>query len=402
MPGRMPIAVALFALTAGTAAVAVNVTAASVVSCGQVIRSDTRLAADVGPCPGDGIVIDADRVTLNLGGYRLFGNGDEGRAGEFAGVLVVGRRGAVVRNGSVAGFEVGINLSGGGSHRISNMKVENNLGPASENEAETGDGIVVSSSEGNRIVNNYLAGNGRYDGIAIMGVGADNNLVQANQVVSTATFPGGMPIRGVGIILDPFIDFETYVPGTSLVGNRIVSNLVADNGGSGILAVSSVDGSITSNRVRGNGLGSQGRGIGVSTIPTTTTRTNMLVSRNLVSGNGGPGVEVRSASNNTVSANSVTTNGGVAGIVLTGEPESTVENRILSNGVHQNAGLGILLDGVRGNEISTNDAANNGTAISDTSTGPADLRDTEADCGSNRWSANRWGSGGFSPACTAA
>ena len=62
------IAVALLALGPGTAS-------AQPLTCGQTITRDTTLHADLGPCPGDGLVIGAGNVTLDLNGHSITGQG---------------------------------------------------------------------------------------------------------------------------------------------------------------------------------------------------------------------------------------------------------------------------------------------------------------------------------------
>ena len=75
-------------------------------SCGTVITSSTRLTADVLGCVGDGLVIGADGVTLDLAGHVLSGNAVED--GTDVGIRVAGRRGVKVINGTVGGFSRGI------------------------------------------------------------------------------------------------------------------------------------------------------------------------------------------------------------------------------------------------------------------------------------------------------
>ena len=49
---------------------------ASHVQCGDVITQDTTLDSDLIDCPGDGLVIGADDVTLDLNGHTVDGDGD--------------------------------------------------------------------------------------------------------------------------------------------------------------------------------------------------------------------------------------------------------------------------------------------------------------------------------------
>src|SRR2546425_4568987 len=58
---------ALFALSGGQAL-------ASHVSCGDTITQDTKLNSDLVNCPGDGVVIGADNITLDLNGHTIDGD----------------------------------------------------------------------------------------------------------------------------------------------------------------------------------------------------------------------------------------------------------------------------------------------------------------------------------------
>jgi hypothetical protein len=49
--------------------------AATQVTCGEVITTDTRLSRDLNNCPADGFIIGASRVTLDLDGHTIDGVG---------------------------------------------------------------------------------------------------------------------------------------------------------------------------------------------------------------------------------------------------------------------------------------------------------------------------------------
>ena len=65
------IAVVALAALFGTGGQAI----AAQVSCGQVITQDTRVDNDLIDCPGDGLVIGADDVTLDLNRHTIDGTG---------------------------------------------------------------------------------------------------------------------------------------------------------------------------------------------------------------------------------------------------------------------------------------------------------------------------------------
>ncbi|MBW3645917.1 MAG: copper-binding protein, partial [Actinobacteria bacterium] len=70
-----------------------------------MITTDTRLDSDVGPCPGHGLIVRADNVTLDLNGHTVFAaNGPE----ETVGILLGNVSGVTVRNGTVEGFDAGV------------------------------------------------------------------------------------------------------------------------------------------------------------------------------------------------------------------------------------------------------------------------------------------------------
>jgi len=52
---------------------AVVETQVSDIGCGEVLLASTTLDEDIGPCAGDGVVIGADNIMLDLAGHRIFG-----------------------------------------------------------------------------------------------------------------------------------------------------------------------------------------------------------------------------------------------------------------------------------------------------------------------------------------
>jgi len=82
--------------------------AAKPIGCGVTIQTSVTLTSDLGPCPGNGIVIgiNADNVVLNCAGHTISGEGS------YRGVFA--KNGYVtVENCNVKGFEYGYSLKGG-------------------------------------------------------------------------------------------------------------------------------------------------------------------------------------------------------------------------------------------------------------------------------------------------
>jgi parallel beta-helix repeat protein len=178
------IAMAFLALVPGAAS-------AQPVTCGQTITRDTTLHADLGPCPGDGLVIGADNVTLNLNDHKIVGNA----AGEDVGVLDDGHGGVVVENGRIRGFFVSIKLDAADGSRVSHMtetetscchlhfvevldssgsQIENNISFA------TGDQTVFVVSGSNNSVENNVAARGSESDIVSFSVSGSQNNIREN------------------------------------------------------------------------------------------------------------------------------------------------------------------------------------------------------------------------------
>jgi hypothetical protein len=74
--------------------------------CGDTVTTNTTLHADLTDCPGNGLVIGADRVTLNLNGHAITGN-LEGAVGIDNSA---GHDGVTIMNGAVRNFTNGVLL----------------------------------------------------------------------------------------------------------------------------------------------------------------------------------------------------------------------------------------------------------------------------------------------------
>ncbi|HSH23397.1 MAG TPA: right-handed parallel beta-helix repeat-containing protein, partial [Acidimicrobiales bacterium] len=329
-----------------TATAATTVSAAS---CERVITQTTVLTEDIGPCGGNGVIVRADNITLDLGGHRIFGFPGPGN-GRTSGIRLPMRTGVTVKNGTVSHFDAGVVLMGGGSNTITELSAEDNVGPDDVSLAELGDGIVLFNSSNNTIVRNKVLRNGIYDGIGLIGGDADGNVIEDNLVEDTLG-PSDKGPAGQGIILNSHDgDFD----GLSIAGARVSRNVVTRSASAGISNINNTKGEISSNLVEGNGrTNAPGNGIGVQLGPASRdVSTELIVKDNTVRGNGTDGIHVVS--------------------LATG-------NQILNN---------IVVD----------------NAVANTAEVKAfvDLRDRNPACAGNVWFGNTWGSGFFNPACTTA
>jgi hypothetical protein len=104
---RATATVALLTATVVVLALGADHALARTVSCGEIITKSTRVDNDLINCPGDGLVIGADDITLDLNGHTIDGDGSS-EFGLDAGVQngdpdsgTAGHGGVRIRNGVI-------------------------------------------------------------------------------------------------------------------------------------------------------------------------------------------------------------------------------------------------------------------------------------------------------------
>jgi len=327
--------------------------------CGQTITVSTTLTADIGPCPSYGVIIGADNITLDLGGYRIFGTP---APLDNAGVYLLGRSGVTVKNGRITDFDAGVAIEGGTANTVTGIEAVDNIGRFSGSVlSKYGDGIAIMSSTNNRILKNVLQNNAPYSGVGVYTLVDDNhpratsgpasgNLIDGNQVLDNRLGRDGTLVSNDndGIRLE-----------TNTTGTIITNNLVRNSGLDGIaLFVGSADTIIRSNRVVGNGLyrtaARHGDGIMVGRVSDRS-----IIEGNYITGNGDNGIVVRNPAG-----------------ALPGASQVQVRNNIA-------VGNAVL------------------PTINNANFGPAfDLYDRNPGCDSNVWFGNTYHT--FNPDCTTA
>lgn len=174
----------------------VGAAAAAHVGCGAVITADTTLHSDIGPCPGNGLIVSASNIKLDLNGHTVSGDPEVRESPDKAGILLLHVTGVSVGDGTVQGFDGGLVIRGGGDHTIRRLTALDNVnyrivtsrdsqpsdivsteGPF----CEFGDGIAIFNSSSNEVRGNDIVGNGPFSGIALVG-NSDDNFVSANRI----------------------------------------------------------------------------------------------------------------------------------------------------------------------------------------------------------------------------
>ena len=278
--------------------------------CGDSVTKSIQLTVDLLNCPGDGLIIGANNITIDLAGFTIDGAKSDNSTGinnskGFTGVTVQG--------GEIKEFDTGLAVGGKGTtnNSISGMTfTDNNTGITFSNGHSNSvtegtfdnDGVgIVVGSDSNTITNNdisnarpgiSLAGNGnqlsensiRGGGNGISGTGDHNNIVE-NDLEGGAG--SGIVLLGSGNTIDSndiknfgivgiWLQQSTAVKKVS--DNTLSENDVSSSGQDGIL-VDSDDSTIDSNSSLRNG----GDGI-------ATRGANPLIKDNDANGNGGHGI----------------------------------------------------------------------------------------------------------------
>jgi parallel beta-helix repeat protein len=219
--GRLgSIVVLAAALTGGR----LHAQAQQVTTCGTTIRGpgNYTLAADIGPCSGDGVTITASDVTFDLAGHTISGistpascNTGEPQIGI---TVTTGASNVQIGGGTVTGFVDGIAF-GASDSRVASMRVANNCI----------NGMVVSNATSVTVDASTVTGNGS-DGLLLLD--ADASSVQANDVSSNGRY---------GVAL---------VAGSDR--NTIRDNSLKGNGGGGLVLIGGTDTRILRNLAQGN------------------------------------------------------------------------------------------------------------------------------------------------------
>jgi parallel beta-helix repeat protein len=271
--------------------------------CGSVVTRSVALTRDLLGCQGDGLVIGASGITVNLGGHTVAGLVSD----DSVGIRNAGHADVVVRNGVVRQFERGVQLTGVRGNRLRGLTVELNgsdgidLNHSSGNQllggtvldnftgvllengsagnlvanavlqGNRGAGIRLDAASGNRVTGNIVNGNGSAAEpftSQILLMDADGNRLDANDVSASST---------VGVVL-------IRSDGNRLVGNQ-VGFVGSDGNVGGVFVLSDSDRTL----LQGNTVANDRPGDGVF-VEAGSDRT--VLRRNLTSGNGDDGIQV--------------------------------------------------------------------------------------------------------------
>lgn len=289
--------------------------------CDSVITVSTTITSNVGPCNQGGIVIAASGVTLDLGGHTVQGRS---RIGVGVGVMFDHVSNSRVTNGTVTGFDAGVQIMGGDSNRVDTITASGNIAGAKASK-DLGDGITIFQSNHNTVTGNTVSDNGPFSGISVVGdatapsIGSADNIIASNTVTANNVVASGAPDNE---------DDGIRIEGPNATGTVVESNTVSQSGLDGIAVFAdqatgfpNTGTHVLDNNVFGNGFNSlpqrKGEGIVVFGSPGSTTvlgANSSTIGGNTVENNAADGIRVASTGN-VIESNMSSDNDAYPGVV---------------------------------------------------------------------------------------
>jgi large repetitive protein len=303
--------------------------------CGQVLRHSITLSNDLLACAGDGLVIGAGGITVDLNGHLVQGTGLG------AGVRNPGHHDVTIRNGTIRNFDSGVVLQAGSQR--------NTVAGISFDQTELA-AVHLSDADANQVRDSHVSG---FSGAAFhVTGGSSSNFVGHNTVAA-----------GNG---------EAIVVEGSSNHNRLEGNVLSGSSDSGIRVDLSSDTAVIGNQVAGGSdaaitmsgaprsviQSNEVHGVGDAAILLTNSTAN-VVRFNTLGQSADAGVVLSGVSDSLIKANTMSHAGDAAVSLLLGS--SNV--RVIDNQASHSSDAGVLLgDGV-GNVVRGNVLLSNSTGI---------------------------------------
>jgi parallel beta-helix repeat protein len=264
------------------------------------------VANDLVDCPGDGLVIGADDITVDLAGHSITGVNAAGSEG----IADDGHGGATVENGTIGNFFLnGIGLRSAPGSAVADMTIHT-IG-AGGGELDASAGVLVKESPNTSVSDSTVSN----DVVAFQSDGVDV-LSSASAVVSgnliTRNSSNGM--------------FVAFSPGTRVAGNTFSSNQ-----GNGIEVNAGSDHALL---VGNDAADNANFGLVVGAISDAQIRENAMT------GNG-TGLLLFDLLNSSISGNQA--HGNAVGIDLDGGQHGSSGDRVTTNDTSRNAFAGLLV-----------------------------------------------------------
>ena len=170
-----------------------------------------RLDENIRVQSGDGIVITASNVTLNLNGYSISTRTE----GTGRGVVVSNASGVSVRNGKIGGFNANVMVSGSSNVVVENLQITGEgLAPVG---GPTEIGILILNGRAVAVNKNVISSVNL--GIFVRGGGSTGNRIFENVIVGGATPANNL----LGICYNPAAGAGTDGPRGDNIYNNVIT-----------------------------------------------------------------------------------------------------------------------------------------------------------------------------------
>lgn len=310
--------------------------ATTAVFCGMVVTTSITVGNDLTNCPGDGLVVGASNVVIDLNGHTIDGNDTDNGGDERSesGIESVGRTAVTVKNGRITDFERGVGITGGAAHRLELLTIVSN----------TVDGIGLDGTDRSTVRRNTVR-----DNLFGIGVGGHDVIIEQNTVTGHfvgifASPPGLVNEQSRNVVRQNTISANDDGIQVCCGGSDRVENNILSSNGIGIRYGSSR----TGGAVRGNRISGGSEGIRVEAVGTT-------VEGNTVTGASSVGVLAQNGNAMTIRRNTLRSNN--EGLDVLSGPNHVVTENTASDNTFD----GIDIEpGVTGLTVTKNTADRNG------------------------------------------
>jgi parallel beta-helix repeat protein len=316
--------------------------------CGQVIKTSTTITNSLGACAGDGLVIGASGITVNLNGNTIQGTGLG------VGIRNDGHDDVTITGGAVLDFDHGVVLNPGTERNsVTGLTLARNewsaieLNAASGNQlaqnqlSEVGDiGLRLANGSSGNAIRGNVVGAGAGDSFVVE-QGSNGNWLEGNVVQVSA----GQAVRvdassNTMVLGNEFSgSSDAAITMTASPASVVQANKIGGGGDAGVLLTGG-----TASVVRFNAFG-QSSDAGVI----LEGMSNSLVKGNSLAGSGDAAIAVMAGSSEVRVIDNTASNSSDAGVLIADGAANTVRGNILTGNAH-----GVELSGGQQNRVEFN------------------------------------------------
>lgn len=260
-------------------------------TCGEAIASSVTLSSDITDCPGDGLELAADGITLDCAGHTISGTETQASTG----LTVNGRSDVKIRNCRVTLFETGFRVNNSQSVQILSNNATDNGGAGFYMSLVSYSKVVGNLARGDLggdffftgCTDNTLANNtaiGHSFGFSVI-LGSNGNLVEGNQVRGTLT--GFVIAAANNTIVRNVASGNSYGFDVQGNNNNLSANVASGNNVHGFWTGTSTSGNVLTFN---NSTGNFGLGFYDQAVPGSNTFSNDVCKSNSQGGSSPPGL----------------------------------------------------------------------------------------------------------------